>query len=113
MMSRSRMSRTQQSTELIGRFIKLTTALATGRTEYSMRPILNYANDSTDTERILVVSILDKSRTKQRTYGRNGGSEHSVWRKSFISTYVSIQQRILLSTGNNAEIRLLLASRTM
>jgi len=39
-------------------FIKLTTALATGRTEYGIGTISDYSNDSIDTERILVVSTL-------------------------------------------------------
>lgn len=42
------------------RFVQLTTALATGRTEYGARSIRNDADYSTDTERVLVVSFLDK-----------------------------------------------------
>ena len=65
---------------------------------------LSMANDSTDTDRILVISTLDKSRKSSQTYAGNGREEYFIRRKSFISTYVSIQQRFLLSTGNNAEI---------
>lgn len=70
---------------------------------------IDNADTSTDTERVLGFSKLGESGKSTCQDERNGREENLVRRKFILPTYVSIQQRFLLSNGRDAEIRLLLA----